>query len=397
MRPDPFETPITGWREDELVRLTKEVAATRISRRTFLERALILGVSASSIATILAACGGGEDETADQGTTIDTTKPEQINFFCWPDEFSQDVFDAFQTETGIKVVTTFYSANDMLLSKMKAGASGYDMVMPSDWVVTILFRSGLLQPIDLNLIPNYKNMMPFFAEPEYAKDEDGNLFGCTYMFGTAGIGVRTDRVSEPITKWADLWNPDYKGKIIMLDDERATLSVGLFVLGYSPNSTDQGELDEATQKLIDQKPLVIKYDSANPGRNVAVGTPLTHCWDGNIVQAARSVSIDKIEYVLPEEGYYIWVDNLCIPKNAASPYGAHLLMDYLCIPENAAANSDACGYQTTIEAAGPLLKDPVQVQLRQVQEEQLDRGVYLIDVGEFYRQYDEAWSKIKAE
>jgi spermidine/putrescine transport system substrate-binding protein len=285
----------------------------------------------------------------------------------------------------------------MLLSKMKAGASGYDMVMPSDWVVTILYKSDLLQPLDLNIIPNYKNMMPFFSEPEYAKDENGDLYGCTYMFGTAGIGVRTDKVSEPITKWADLWNPDYKGKIIMLDDERATLSVGLFVLGYSPNTADQGELDEATQKLIDQKPLVIKYDSANPGRNVAVGTPLTHCWDGNIVQAARSVSVDKIEYVLPEEGYYIWVDNLCIPKNAASPYGAHLLMDYLCIPENAAANSDACGYQTTIEAAGPMLKDPVQVQLRQTQQEQLDRGVYLVDIGEFYRQYDASWSKIKAE
>ncbi|HJW74270.1 MAG TPA: extracellular solute-binding protein, partial [Thermoleophilia bacterium] len=216
-----------------------------------------------------------------------------------------------------------------------------------------------------------------------------------YMFGTAGIGVRKDMISDKLTKWADLWNPAYDQKIVMLDDERATLSVGFFVLGYSPNSTSQAELDACTQKLIDQKPLVIKYDSANPGRNISL-FPISHCWDGNIVQAARDIGIEKIDYVLPEEGYYIWVDNLVIPTNANSPYGSHLLMDYLCEPTNAAANSDFCGYQTTIAAAGELLKDPVQKELRSIQEAELPRGTYLEDVGPFYQNYHEAWAELKS-
>jgi spermidine/putrescine transport system substrate-binding protein len=393
------EQTVSGWRERELVDLTRELGNGRMDRRQFLVKALALGVTFSSVASIVAACGtAGQDTASTSGTPVamETTKPDKLFFYCWPDESSPAVMKAFEKETGIKVVQSYYSANDMLLSKLKAGSTGYDMVMPSDWVVTILWKSGLLQPLDMAYIPNYKNQMPFFAKTPYDVDPQGNKYACTYMFGTAGIGVRTDLVKEKLTKWADLWNPAYKDKIIMLDDERATLSVGMFVLGYSPNTTDQTQLDAVTQKLIDQKPLVIKYDSTSPSRNIAVGTPITHCWDGNIVQAARTVGIDKIDYVLPEEGYYIWVDNLVIPKGAASPYGSHLLMNYLCIPENAAANSDACGYQTTIAAAGELLKDPVQKQLRQIQESQLSRGTYLKDVGAFQRQYDEAWSAVKA-
>jgi spermidine/putrescine transport system substrate-binding protein len=117
--------------------------------------------------------------------------------------------------------------------------------------------------------------------------------------------VRLDKVNEPITRWAQLWDPKYKGQINMLNDERETLGAALKLLGYSLNSTNQDELDAATQKLIDQKPLVRQYDSLALQRNIISGVPLCHMRNGNALDAVDQIGADKVGYVLPEEGYTI--------------------------------------------------------------------------------------------
>jgi len=388
--------------EKELVGLCAEARRGGITRRRFIERALVLGLSATAVGALAGACGG-EEPVATAGTLppMDTTKPAEILFYNWSDYLAPEVKKGFQKATGIKVNEAFFSENEEMLAKLQAGGSGYDVIVPSDHMVTILIKSGLLEPLDMASLPNFQYVAESLKDPAFDDtDENGGLkYSVPYFYGTSGYCRRTDKVADKLTDWAPLFDARYAGKINMLENQREVLGVGLFILGYSPNTTSQTELDEATQKLIAQKPLVAAYDSTNQKRAIAQGQSLVHCWDGDVLMAVDSMGGDDarelVDFVRPTDGFFIWTDNLVCPVGNSSRYGAHLFMDYLMDPHVAGTNASWVWYLSAVAPASWEYTDPFALSLKPTDEE-LARAVTTVDVGEFAAAYNEAWQAIRS-
>ena len=392
---EPMDPGRTG---NEVEKIVQGVAHGELTRRQFVERAVGLGLSLSAIGTILAACGTGSD--ADTGATpapMDTTLPKEITIFNWADYMSPQCLKDFQAEYGIQVKQVYYDTNEDMFAKMRAGASGYDVIFPTDMWVSILSKSGLIQPLNMDYIPNFKYVTdPVFQKPTFDNPDNqgGKKYSVPYMFGTTGYAARLDKCADPQDSWDQLWDAGWKDKITMLDASRETLGVGLIKSGYSPNTTNQEELDAGTQQCIDQKPLVLKYDSTTM-RLIVAGIPLVHCWDGDVGLAIKSIPPSKVKYVLPTEGYIVWADGVAIPTTAPSVYGATLFLNFMLLPKESGQAADYIGYQPVVSEAVQYITSPIQKRMRPTPE-QIANGILNEDVGEFQKQYDEAWRRVKA-
>jgi spermidine/putrescine transport system substrate-binding protein len=398
------ERDIVERHERDLVGLCRAAARGQITRRQFIERALLLGLSAGAVGALAGACGDeGATETAatPQLPAMDETRPEEITLYNWVDYMDPDIRKDFEKAEGIKVNESHFASNEELLSKLRAGASGYDVMVPSDYMLSIMVKSGLVQPLDMDYLPNFQYAMESLKAPEFDDPaENGGLkYSVPYFYGTTGYCVRNDKVSYAPTTWEPLFDEANKGKINMLDDERETLGALLKSLGYSCNTLDQAELDEATEKGIAQKPLVATYDSVNMKRAIVQGVPFVMCWDGDVLMGIDSLGGDDeakalLRYILPEEGFVRWTDAMSIPSTAEERYGAHLFMDYLMNPEVAGKNASWVWYLSAFPASHEFT-DPFALTLAP-DEETLARGEQTDDVGEFTLSYQQAWQRIKS-
>lgn len=395
-------------KERDLEGLVREVAQGRISRRQFLYRAAAMGLSASAIASVLAACGSSSSSST--STSASPTMPPMgaegkvLHLYNWSDYMDPATKTKFQQATGIKVIETYFDDNEALLSKLKAGATGYDVIVPSDYMVHILMKTGLIEPLDMSAIPNWKYVGAKFTAPNFDNpaDNGGAKYSVPYQWGQTGVAQRIDIQSPPITKWADLWNTAYKSMINMLNDERETMGVGLMkVTGKvdSINSTDTAAIDQATQTLIQQKPLVRQYDSVNMKRSIVSGVPFVHCWNGDIILAINSgLSPSKVTLVAPLEGIPMFVDNMCIPIGAPNRAGAHRFLDFMLDPAVAGSNTTWVGYYSPIPDAVPIVKknDPNVYRYAPTDQEIQTRGQFYEDMGAFAEVYTNAWQQVKS-
>jgi len=385
-----------GRATGEVEKIVQAVAHGDLTRRQFLERGIALGLSLTAVAAVLGACGEkGAEETP---AAMDTTLPKSITLFNWSDYMSPQCLRDFEKEYGVKVRETYYDGNEALYAKLSAGATGYDVILPTDMWVTILSRSGLIQPLDMDHIPNFKYVTdPVFQKPVFddPDKQDGKKFSVPYMFGTTGYAATLAKVPQPMDSWDQLWDETYKGDISMLNAPRETLGVALIKNGYSPNTTSQKELDTAKQSLIEQKPLVLKYDSVSTRRSIVQGVALTHCWDGDVGLAIQSIPAENVEYVLPGQGYIIWADGIAIPTACENVYAAHLFLNHMLDPKQAGQAADFIGYQCVVEEGVKYYSNPVQVRMRPTPE-QIANGKLNEDVGEFQSQYDQAWHDVVA-
>lgn len=387
----------------ELSGLVDAVGSGRISRRRFLVHAASLGLSATAIGALLAACGE-EDPTPAQTTaqvSYPSAPPEDgvLHVYNWAAYLPDEIKARFEEESGLKIDETYYESNEALLAKLRAGATGYDVIVPSDYMVHILWKSGLLLPLDMSLIPNYESYVgEQFKRPAYDDEATGAKYSVPYQWGTTGIAVQTAKVERPITKWADLWDRTFEGDIIMLNDERETLGAGLLKNGYSINTTSQEELDVATADLVAQKPLLQAYDSANRKRSIVQGVPLVHCWSGDIALSywADPDIYERMTYVLPDEGFPMFVDNLCIPVGAPSPYAAHSFLDFILRPDVQGELSPWAGTYTPVPEAEDLARQSDAELFRFMPDAETiaSRGEPMDDVGEFAAQYQAAWREV---
>ena len=384
-----------GGLRGELQKITGAAARGELTRRQFIERGVALGLSVGALGTVLAACG--EEETAEETPQAwDTTLPKEIHIYNWSDYMSPECLENFEAEYGVKVRESYYDGNETMYAKLQAGATGYDVIFPTDMWVTILRKSDLLQPLDMALIPNFANVtQEVFQKPAFDNPDtqDGNKYSVPYMFGTTGYAATLAKVPAPQDSWIQLWDPAYERQISMLNAPRETLGVGLIKLGYSPNTTSQEELDQAVQQLIDQKPLVLKYDSTNTRRSIVEGLALTHCWDGDVALAIKAIPAEGVSYVLPSEGYIVWADGIAIPKVAPNPYAAHLFLNFMLDPKNVGAAADYIGYQPVVTAAMQYVTNESQVAMRPT-DEVIEAGYLAEDVGDFQRNYDDAWREV---
>ncbi len=327
-------------------------------------------------------------------------KPElakELHVYNWSEYIDPRIYADFEEEFGVHVVEDTFASNEELLAKLQAGATGYDVIVPSDYMVEIMIEQGLLAELNQENLPNITNIDSKFADPPY----DPDMVHCVpYQWGTTGIGYNTEALEEAPDSWAYLFDPDvasqYAGKLTMLNDVREAMGAALKYLGYSLNTTDEGQLTEARDLLIQQKQWVYAYDSEQYEDLMSADeTVLAHGWSGDFFMAA--VEDERIWYAIPEEGGVIWADNLCIPKTASSQYTAEVFINYLLRPEVGAAISNYTWYASPNAAAtefidAEILEEPAIYPPPEV----MTKLEWIEDVGEATPLYERMWTEVKA-
>lgn len=313
--------------------------------------------------------------------------------YNWGDYIDETILGEFEEETGIKVVYDSYATNEDMYVKIKSGGSVYDLIFPSDYMLTRMLEEDMLEEIDLKKIPNAKYVEERFMGNEYDPE---NKYSLPYMWGTVGILYNKTMVDDPVDSWDILWDPKYSKEILMLDSQRDSIAIALLKLGYSINTLDLDELAEAGELLKEQKPLVLAY-VVDEGKDkmVAGEAALAVIWSGEATYG-RMENPD-LEYAIPKEGTNIWFDVMAIPKGAKNIDGAHKFMDFLNRPEIAFRNADYLGYAIPNWGGRSLIPEKISTD-RSVYpgEEDLVNAEIFVTLGQTLKDYDRIWTEVKA-
>jgi spermidine/putrescine transport system substrate-binding protein len=325
-----------------------------------------------------------------------------LNFYNWSDYIEPEIFALFEEETGITVVEDTFGSNEDLLGKLQGGATGYDVIVPSDYMVATMIELDMLAELDQGKLENFDKLDPAFTDPPY----DPGLAHCVpYFWGTTGIGFNWNDWDDAPASWDYLYNPEnasqFEGQISLLDDVREVLGSALIYLGYSPNTTNEAELEEAKQVVLGIKPYVAAFDSDTYEDNMLTGeTALVLGWSGDVFTA--QVEDENIDYVIPEEGAVKWTDNLCITADAASDPQrlemAYQWIDFLNRPDIAGMNTNYVWYASPNAAAEEYI-DPEILEYEAVypSEEVQQRLHWLENVGDATELYDRIWTEISTQ
>ncbi|MDH5605842.1 MAG: spermidine/putrescine ABC transporter substrate-binding protein [Anaerolineae bacterium] len=367
------------------------------------------------IMIVVSACGGGgnnampagNNDNSDSGNNASGGKTDDggekvLYFYNWSEYIEPEIYALFEAKTGIKVVEDNFGSNEDLLGKLQGGATGYDVIVPSDYMVETMIELGMLAELDHSKLPNLSNLDPGFVDPPF----DPGMGHCVpYFWGTTGIGFNWNDWDEAPDSWAYLFDPanaaNFDGKISMLDDMREALGSALIYLGYSPNSTNEAELEEAKQVILGIKPYIAAFDSDTYEDNMVSGDiSLVHGWSGDVFTA--QVEDENIDYMIPKEGAVKWVDNLCITADAgADPERAemaYLWIDFLNDPEIAGMNTNYVWYATPNAAAKEYI-DPEILEYPAIypDEETYAKLHWLENVGEATELYSRIWTEISTQ
>lgn len=358
----------------------------RVNRRAFLRRALAAGAGAGALATLLEACGGAERESVPPGELGPLEK--QLTLYLWSDYLADDTVPNFEREFGVRVTVDTYESNEDMLAKLLAGATGYDLVLPSAYVFPVLFANDLIAPLNRDYLTNWGNVAPLFADPEW---DPGSRHSVPWQWGVTGIAYRADLVGSPPDSWGVFLDPRYRGKMTMLDDSRDVIGAFLRYRGHSLNSVDPVALAQARADAIAAKATIRAFISATvKGQLVAGDVWLAQLWNGDTLQAKAEQP--SIEFALPREGSMLFLDALVLPRGARHPRAAHEFMNYFLRPEVAAAIADKTGYGTTNQAALPLTR----ARLPFPDANEMSRLEYQKDLGRDTELWDRIWTEIKA-
>ena len=326
------------------------------------------GLTAAS--ALLSGCGasGNTGASGTDSAASGSADGGELYVYNWGEYIDENVISQFEDEIGITVVYDLFETNEEMYPVIEAGAVNYDVVCPSDYMIQKMRENDLLAELNFDNIPNIDQIDPAYMEMSQAFDPE-NKYSVPYCWGTVGILYNTkllDELGVPApTKWADLWDERLSGEILMQDSVRDAFMVALKKDGYSMNSESKDELEQAKQKLIDQKPLVQAYviDQVRDkmiGGEAAVGV----IYSGEMLYIQDEVAnlgLDyDLEYVIPEEGTNLWLDSWVIPKNAKNKENAEKWIDFMCRPEIAKANFEYITYPTPNKGAFELLDKEMQ-------------------------------------
>ena len=291
-------------------------------------------------------------------TMISCKKDEKttINFLNWGENIAEGLIDEFEEKYNIKVNEVFVDDNEAMYQELTSGKTQYDVAVPGDYMVERLISEGRLEALDKQNIPNWTELLSSNLNKSF---DPGNVYSLPYMNGTIGIIYNTELISEDINSWSDMWNPKYKDEIFVLDSQRDAIGMALKYLGYSLNSTDEIELEEAKAALIEQKQLGTIYGADNVKDLMISGErAIAMIWSGEGLTLADEY--DNLKYIVPKEGANFWIDSLVIPKGTKNKSAAETFINFLCDPENAKINVEYIEYSTPNYGAYELLDDDVK-------------------------------------
>lgn len=319
---------------------------------------------------------------------------EELTVFNWFDYIDPAVIDLFEEETGITVKYVNFTTNEEMYTKLEAGAGTYDVIFPSEYMIERMIAHDMLEELDLSAMPNFANVMDRLKDPSY---DPGNRFSVPYMWGTLGYLYNSEMVDEELTSWSALFDEKYAGNVIMMNSMRDSIGLALKYLGYSMNTRNEAELNEAKDLLIKQKQdkiqcgyLLDETKDKMVGGEAAIGV---------VYSGDAQYAIEKNEslvYVVPEEGSNIWVDGMCIPKGSKNVEGAMKFIDFLCREDIAAMNFDYIYYCSPVQAVVDGLDEEEAAQSTiNPSEDVVSRCEYFNDVEDVMSLYENVWMEIR--
>ena len=346
---------------------------------------------AASFPALMPAQTVGAAETAGQGVTI--------NVYNWGEyiangtDGSLDINAEFTRRTGIRVNYTTFDSNEALYSKLVGGGADYDIIIPSDYMVSRLIHENMLAELDFSNIPNYQYIDDSFRNADYDPE---NRFSVPYTWGVVGLFYNTDYIGEEITSWSSLWDDRYAGKILMFDNPRDSFAIAQLLLGQSLNTVEESDWLEAAALLKQQKPLVQAYVMDR----IFYKMESEEAWIAPYYSGDAAILVDNsdnIRFVVPKEGTNYFVDAMCIPATSSHKAEAEAYINFLCDPEIAGANMDYVGYSTP-ETAAKAYMDPEMVEspVHYPDEEILARTQVFVNLPENTgKLIDKLWAEAK--
>ena len=285
-----------------------------------------------------------------------------LNVYNWGEYISNgsddslDVVSAFEDLTGIKVNYTTFDSNESMYAKLKSGAADYDVVIPSDYMVAKMIAEGMLKPLNYDNIPNFQKIDAEYRNPDY---DPQNAYTVPYMLCTTGIIYNTTMVDKAPTSWADLWDEQYAGNILMFNNSRDAYAIAAFKSGHDINPQSTEEVDEVVKELKAQKPLVQAYVMDEIfdkmiGGEAAIGV----YYSGDAI-----TMIDDnpdLAWVFPEEGSVLSVDCMAIPATSEHQEAAEMFINFMCETDIGKANAEYIGYTTPMESVREVLDEDLR-------------------------------------
>jgi len=319
---------------------------------------------------------------------------KKLHLAIWSNYISPEMLREFTKETGISVEISNYSSNEELLAKLQAGAAGIDVAVPSDYMVATMAELGLVEPLNLAEVPNFKdvaaNLVGLYFDP-------ANEYSVPFSWGTTGIAVNRSLFKGQIKSFKDLFSsPEAKGKYSLLDDVRETLGAALKSSGYSLNSVDEKEIAEAKKVLMIARNNVRAYTSETKPGLISGDLPIAHAYSSDALQAGAKTK-GAVDYVIPEDGCTRWVDTVVIPKGSKAKREAHRLINFLISPKVGA------------ERAKTLFSAPSNVKSFDLMDSELKNDARLFppaavlakcemikDLGDSLVTWDKNWTEVRA-
>jgi spermidine/putrescine-binding protein len=324
----------------------------------------------------------------------------EINIYTWTEYVPADIIDCFGLVYDVEVNVDYFSSNEELYSKVSIGeaVNSYDVIHPSDYMIDVLIREEIMQKLDESKLPNLKNLDPGLA----AAYGDTINYVVPYQMGTQAIVYNSDTVENPPTSWQDLWSPEYENRIVSIDDSRVIIGAALLTLGYSVNSTDENELQEAKQKLLELMPNIRVFDSDSPKSPLLAGeVDLGIVWNGEAFLVQQENPAFK--YVFPEEGSIIFYDGMGITANAPHPDISYAWLNYLIqgdvfwlvLIEQPYTNPNAAALEFAKENHTEAYDAYMVSNITNTPADIFAKSHEVEDLGEALLLYDQIWTEIK--
>lgn len=304
---------------------------------------VLLAALIMAVAVLLSACGDSEPQ-------------EVVNVFNWGENIDESIFDDFEEQTGIKVNYKVYESNEQLYTMLKQGGVNYDVIIPSDYMISRMIDEDMLEKIDYANVPNLSNIDSQYLNLEFDPNQE---YSVPYTWGVVGIIYNTKTVTEPVTSWATLFDEKYSGSILQFDNSRDAMATALFYLGYDINTIDKAQLDEAFDLLTKQKPILQGYYMDQQFDKLEGGEAAIGVYYAGDAVTMMSNNPD-LAFVVPSEGSNFFVDAMCIPKGAANKANGEAFINFMCEDEIVIRNMEVTGYATPSASAYAILDDELK-------------------------------------
>ncbi len=322
---------------------------------------------------------------------------EPLVFYSWAGYMPQGILDLYQKEYGVAIKYISYDDQDEALAELRAGKRQFDVAVLGDVNLATAVNEGLLAELDYQNIPNFHNLGANFRD---LTNDPANRCSIMIQWGTSGIIARTDRLVQPLTAWADLWNPAYAGKVGIWPYPREIIGITLKSLGYSVNTEDPGELRAAADKLAMLRKNVYLLDPAAPtgaGSLLDDKSVMFFGWSFDAMEAQDK--LDTAVYVLPREGTILWSDSVTVPANSSHKQAAEQFINFLLRPDIGAQMVNEMWIPSPNEAARPFIKPEIlNNPLVYPPPENLGEAEFYATVSaETQKLYDQMWARFLAQ